>query len=84
MLLRLKGLGSADLGGRVGWLPKAERVKTLFLSDPGDLAHRPLGPEPPLSPASQLLVASQTATIHPNLLTLGGVGWFRRRSFTVP
>ena len=21
---------SADLGGRVGWLPKAERVKTLF------------------------------------------------------
>ena len=23
---------SADLGGRVGWLPKAERVKTLFLS----------------------------------------------------
>ena len=22
----------ADLGGRVGWLPKAERVKTLFLS----------------------------------------------------
>ena len=24
--------GSADLGGRVGWLPKAERVKTLFLS----------------------------------------------------
>ena len=26
------GSGSADLGGRVGWLPKAERVKTLFLS----------------------------------------------------
>ena len=25
-------LKSADLGGRVGWLPKAERVKTLFLS----------------------------------------------------
>ena len=25
-------MGSADLGGRVGWLPKAERVKTLFLS----------------------------------------------------
>ena len=23
---------SADLGGRVGWLPKAERVKTLLLS----------------------------------------------------
>ena len=23
---------SADLGGRVGWLPKAKRVKTLFLS----------------------------------------------------
>ena len=23
---------SADLGGRVGWLPKAESVKTLFLS----------------------------------------------------
>ena len=23
---------SADLGGRVGWLPKADRVKTLFLS----------------------------------------------------
>ena len=26
------GFLSADLGGRVGWLPKAERVKTLFLS----------------------------------------------------
>ena len=26
------GTLSADLGGRVGWLPKAERVKTLFLS----------------------------------------------------
>ena len=25
------GAVSADLGGRVGWLPKAERVKTLFL-----------------------------------------------------
>ena len=24
------GVISADLGGRVGWLPKAERVKTLF------------------------------------------------------
>ena len=29
-------LQSADLGGRVGWgLPKAERVKTLFLSPLG-------------------------------------------------
>ena len=29
----MKVLGmSSDLGGRVGWLPKAERVKTLFLS----------------------------------------------------
>ena len=27
-----KCIESADLGGRVGWLPKAERVKTLFLS----------------------------------------------------
>ena len=27
-----KSQESADLGGRVGWLPKAERVKTLFLS----------------------------------------------------
>ena len=28
----VKDLVSADLGGRVGWLPKAERVKTLFFS----------------------------------------------------
>ena len=31
MATTIAGL-SADLGGRVGWLPKAERVKTLFLS----------------------------------------------------
>ena len=28
----IRAVISADLGGRVGWLPKAERVKTLFLS----------------------------------------------------
>ena len=28
----MHSLVSADLGGRVGWLPKAEKVKTLFLS----------------------------------------------------
>ena len=30
--ITIKKLLSADLGGRVGWSPKAERVKTLFLS----------------------------------------------------
>ena len=50
---------SADLGGRVGWLPKAEKVKpSSFLpyrarqgapgpKPPGDLAQRPLGPGSP-------------------------------------
>ena len=50
---------------------------------PGDLAHRPLGAWiPPLSPVDFLQAkfltssGSQNATITPNPLTLGGVGWF--------
>ena len=150
LLSERKLFKSADLGGRVGWLPKAERVKTLFLSPlqpqnagrwwggggrvgipasfpsrspppkqlfptptpspdrnlrglggfcgekaPGPLPLEtwPTGPGawiPPLSPLNFLQTESlacganpwvrvskpQAATITPNPLTLGGVGWF--------
>ena len=60
------GVESADLGGRVGWLPKAERVKTLFLSPLRP--KQPFQPTPTPSPGSHQEVCRKNR----NLRGLGG------------
>ena len=77
---------SADLGGRVGWLPKAGRVKTLFLSPspkvwkggggrggiPASFPSRSPPPKQPLQPTPMPSPGTRRFAKNRNLRGLGG------------